>query len=126
MSEKADLQRKTIEALQHYREALARAEELEQEEAAARREVFKRLKRFEISSAQDDASRVRPEIVEAGQASLSRLSEIRAALSEATATLDSAYRMLVALDEELGYIPGVGAAEPNARETGPGESTDVV
>jgi hypothetical protein len=51
MSEKADLEKKAIEALERYREAYARAEALEQEEAAARQEVFRRLNRLEIAKA---------------------------------------------------------------------------
>jgi multidrug resistance efflux pump len=126
MSEKADLERKAIQALRSYREALARAEELEQEEATARKEVFERLNRLEISKAQVDDSASRWEVIAAGQAAISRLSEIRAALSEATATLNSAYRVLVAFDQELGYIPGVEKGKQNPLETGSEESTDIV
>ena len=116
MSEKADLERKAVEALERYREAYARAEALELEEAAARQEVFKRLDRLEIANAKDGSSRVRPEVIAAGQAAISRLSEIRTALSEATATLDRAFRVLAALDERLGYIPGVSATKPDGRD----------
>jgi hypothetical protein len=115
MGEKADLEKKAIEALERYREAYARAEALEQEEAAARHEVFKRLNRLEITKAKGEAAR---EAVAADQKAISRLSEIRAALSEATATLDSAFRDLAALDEQLGYIPGVSAAKPNGSDIG--------
>jgi len=111
MGEDADLEKRTIEALQRYREALAMAEELEQEEAAARRELFKRLGRFEIASLEDRASAARPDVIQAGQAAISRLNEVRLALSKATATLDSAYRTLAALDEALGYIPVAGTAK---------------
>ncbi len=111
MSEKADLERKAIEALRAYREALANAEELEQQEAAARQEVLKRIDRFEVADATDHALPMKPEVVAAGQAAVSRLSEVRTALSRATATLDSAYRTLAALDEELGYIPGCECSE---------------
>lgn len=125
MSEKANLEKKAVEALERYREAYARAEALEQEEAAARQEVLKRLNRTELAKTKDGASRVSPDVIAAGQAAISRLSEIRTALSEATATLDVAYRALVALDEKLGYIPGVGTAKPNAEETGPEESPNL-
>nr|CCD32191.1 Hypothetical protein SC2p2_00350 [Methylocystis sp. SC2] len=118
MGEKADLEKKAIEALARYREAYARAEALEQEEAAARQEVFKRLNRLEITKAKGEAARVKPEVVAADQEAISRLSEIRTALSEATATLDSAFRALAALDEKLGYIPGVSAAKPNGGDIG--------
>jgi multidrug resistance efflux pump len=125
MSEKADLERRAIEALRRYREALARAEELEQEEAAARKEVFECLNRSEILKAQVDVSRLRPEVTAAGQAAISRLSEIRAALSEATASLNSAYRVLAVLDEELGYIPGVEKGKEDPLENGSEESRDI-
>jgi DNA repair ATPase RecN len=125
MSEKADLERKAIEALRHYREALARAEQLEEEEAAAREEVCKQLARFEISNSQDDAPRCSPHAIAAGQAAISRLSEVRTALSEATVSLSSAYRILAALDEKLGYIPGVEKGKQDPLETGAGESSDV-
>ena len=118
MGEKADLEKKAIEALERYREAYARAEALEQEEAAARQEVFKRLNRLEITKAKGEAARVKPEVVAADQEAISRLSEIRTALSEATAMLDSAFRALAALDEQLGYIPGVSAAKPNGSDIG--------
>ena len=67
----------------------------------------------------DDAAlgAVQP-IIAADQEAISRLSEIRTALSEATATLDSAFRALAALDEKLGYIPGVSAAKPNGSVIG--------
>ncbi|MGD9657967.1 MAG: hypothetical protein ACR65U_08430 [Methylocystis sp.] len=51
---------------------------------------------MEIAKAKGGASRLRPEIVAADQAAISRLSEIRTALSEATAELDSAFRTLAA------------------------------
>ncbi|MGJ0503058.1 MAG: hypothetical protein ACR65X_04790 [Methylocystis sp.] len=120
MSEKADLEKKAIKALERYREAYARAEALEQEEAAARHEVFKRLNRLEIAKAKGGAVRVKPEVIAADQEAISRLSEIRTALSEATAALDSAFRTLAALDEKLGYIPGIGAAKPNGSDIGSG------
>jgi hypothetical protein len=128
MGENIDLEKRTIEALQRYRESLAKAEELEQEEAAARRELFKRLGRFEITSLEDHASAVRPDVVQAGQAAISRLNDVRLALSKATATLDSAYRNLAALDEALGYIPMPGTTGPDAMDAGnsPDESSGSV
>lgn len=113
MGEKADLEKQAIEALEHYREAFAKAVELEKEEAAARREVFKRLNHFEIANAKNHGTAVKPEIIQAGQAAISRLNEIRIALSKATETLDSAYRALIAFDEALGYIPVPGTATPD-------------
>ncbi len=118
MSDKADLEKEAIEALERYREAYARAEALEQEEAAARQEVFRRPNRLEIAKAKGGTARVKPEVIAADQEAISRLSEIRTALSEATATLDSAFRALAALDEKLGYIPGVTAAKPDGSDIG--------
>lgn len=118
MGEKADLEKKAIEALERYREAYSRAEALEQEEAVARQEVFRRLNRLEIAKAKGGAARVKPEVSAADQEAISRLGEIRTALSEATATLDSAFRALAALDEQLGYIPGVSAAKPDGSDIG--------
>ncbi len=126
MGEKADLEKKAIEALERYRDAYARAEALEQEEAAARQEVYKRLNRLEIAKSKGVAARVKPEVSAADQEAVSRLGEIRTALSEATATLDSAFRALVALDEQLGYIPGVNAAKPDGSDVGSiGESGEL-
>jgi hypothetical protein len=118
MGEKADLEKKAIEALERYREAYARAEALEREEAAARQEVFARLDRLEIAKAKGGAARLKPEVIAADQEAISRLSEIRTALSEATAELDSAFRALAALEGQLGYIPGVSAAKPNGSHIG--------
>ncbi len=118
MSENADLERKAIEALRHYREALATAEQLEQEEAAARQELFKRIDRFDAPNVADRTSPEKPEVVAASQAAISRLSEVRTALSRATAALDAAYRALAALDEELGYIPGVTVPKPGGPSAG--------
>ena len=63
MSENADLEKKAIEALERYREAYARAEALEQEEAAARREVSRRLNRLEIAKAKGESAHVNPEVM---------------------------------------------------------------
>jgi hypothetical protein len=112
------LEKKAIAALQRYREAYARAEALEQEEAAARQEVFKRLNRLEITKAKGGPAGAKPEVIAAGQDAISRLSKIRSALSEATGELDSAFRILAAFDEQLGYIPGVSAAKPNGSHIG--------
>jgi hypothetical protein len=61
---------------------------------------------------------VKPEDIAAHQEAISRLGEIRAALGEATATLDAAFRALAALDGKLGYIPGVSAAKPYGSDVG--------
>jgi len=114
MGENAELEKRAVEALQQYRDALARAEELEREEAAAREDASKRLNRFATADVAG-ASKITVEIVQADQAAIARLNEIRLALSRATAALDSAYRNLAALDKALGYIPASGTTEPNAK-----------
>ena len=105
MGEKADLETKAVKALGRYREALARAEELEQEEAAACRKLVEWRGRVEIAILEGCGSPARSHLAQTGQASISRLHEVRFAVSEATAALDSAYKALTALDDALGYIP---------------------
>jgi DNA repair ATPase RecN len=117
MGENADLEKRATEALRRYREALAKAEEMEQEEAAARRALAEWQGRVEIAILDGHASPGRSHLIQTGQATIARLHEVRCAMSEATAALDSAYRTLAALDDELGYIPTPGAANPDATGT---------
>ena len=72
-------------------EAYARTEALEQEEAAARQGVFRRLNRLEIAKAKGVAA-VKPSHRSGRESDFQALSEIRAALSELTATLDWLFR----------------------------------
>lgn len=118
MGENADLEKRAIEALRRYREALARVEELEQEEAAAHRALADWHARVEIAILDGHASPARSHLVQTGQAAISRLREVRFAMSEATAALDLAYRALAALDDALGYILVPGTAKPDATDAG--------
>jgi len=108
MSENADLEKRAVEALLRYREALARVEALEQEEAAAHQTLVKWRGRVENSIFDGGAAAARSDLIEAGQDAISRLHDIRFAMSEATAELKSAFTALVALDDALGYLPFPG------------------
>lgn len=114
MGDNADLERRAIEALRRYREALARVEEMEQEEAAARRALADWQSRAKIAILDGEASPQRSHLIQTGQAIIARLQEVRRAMSEATAALYVAHRTLAALDEELGYIPIPEPANPDA------------
>ncbi len=113
MGDNADLEKRAVEALRCYREALARVEGLEQEEAAARRALADWQGRVEIALFNGRASPGRSHLIQTGQTTIARLHEVRFAMSEATAALDSAYRALAAFDDELGYIPIPGTAKPD-------------
>ena len=112
------LERRAIDALRRYREALARVEEMEQEEAAARRALVDWQGRVKIAILDGAASPQRSHLIQTGQAIIARLQEVRLAMSEATAALDVAYRTLAALDDELGYIPIPEPAKPDAADAG--------
>jgi DNA repair ATPase RecN len=103
MGEKAEFERRAVEALQRYREALAKAEALEKEEAVARRVLADWLRRLEHPRPKDPLLD-RREATRQGQAAMSRLTEIRVALSAATAELDKAYHELLALDQGLEFL----------------------
>jgi len=111
--EKADLEKRTIEALQRYRDAFARATELERQEIAARREVSKRLK-----APIPRVSPARSQLIQAGQAAIFRLNHIRLALNDGAATLDSAYETLAVLLDELGYVPVQATDDQQRRDAG--------
>jgi len=105
MSENADIEKRALEALLGYREALARVEALEKEEATAHQALVEWRGRVEKSTSDVVSSDARSNLVEAGQNPISRLHNIRFAMSEATAELKSAFTTLVAFDDELGYLP---------------------
>ncbi|MGZ5165424.1 MAG: hypothetical protein ACXWCQ_33410 [Burkholderiales bacterium] len=104
MSGEADLKTRAVEALHHYRAALAEVEELEKEEADAHQALSELLGHFDIAIV-DSPPSAPHDLFVAGQAAISRLNRVRHALSAATAALDEAYRTLAALDQALGYIP---------------------
>jgi hypothetical protein len=110
MSDDADLETRTIEALRHYREALATVENLEREEASAHRALTSMLPDLGRAILEDDAPSLKRSLFETGSIAVLRLDEAWAALSEATARLDSARLTLAALEQQLGYILGVSIA----------------
>ena len=106
MSDNANLESKTVEALRHYREALALVENLEREEIFARRALTSMLP---CALLEGEAPLLK-RLFEIGSVAVSRSDEAWAALSEATVRLDSARLTLAALELQLGYIPGVSIA----------------
>jgi len=105
MSENADLEKRALEALLAYRKALAKVEALEKEEASAHQALDEWRSRVEKSTSDAASSIAKSNLVEAGQNAISRLHDIRVAMSEATAELKSAFTTLVAFDDALGYLP---------------------
>lgn len=110
MSENADLEKKTVEALRRYREALVMVENLEREEASAHRALTSMLPDLGRAILENGAPSLKHSLFETGLVAVSRSDEAWAALSEATARLDSARLTLAALEQQLGYIPGVSIA----------------
>ncbi len=118
MSENADLDKRAAEALLRYRGALARVEALEQEEAVAHRALVEWRSLVENSNLDGGGSAARSNLAEAGQNAISRLHDIRVAMSEATAELKSALTTLVAFDDALGYLPFPEATKSNVEGAG--------
>ncbi len=113
MSDNADLEDRTIEALRHYREALATVENLEREEASAHRALTSMLPDLGRALLEEEAPSLMHSLFEIGSAAVLLSDEARAALNEAIAKLDSARLTLAALEQQLGYIPGVSIAAGN-------------
>ncbi len=118
MSENADLDKRAAEALLRYRGALARVEALEQDEAVAHRALVEWRSLVENSNLDGGGSAARSNLAEAGQNAISRLHDIRVAMSEATAELKSALTTLVAFDDALGYLPFPEATKSNVEGAG--------
>ncbi len=118
MSENADLDKRAAEALLRYRGALARVEALEQEEAVAHRALVEWRSLVENSNLDGGGSAARSNLAEAGQNAISRLHDIRVAMSETTAELKSALTTLVAFDDALGYLPFPEATKSNVEGAG--------
>jgi hypothetical protein len=118
MSENADLDKRAAEALLRYRAALARVEALEQDEAVAHRALVEWRSLVENSNLDGGGSAGRSNLAEAGQNAISRLHDIRVAMSEATAELKSALTTLVAFDDALGYLPFPEATKSNVEGAG--------
>jgi hypothetical protein len=93
----ADLKEKAIQAVHHYRDALAKVEELEKEEVHAQQTLTELFRHVEVAIVDSHASLARHDLFEAGQAAISRLNGVRRALSAATAALDETYRTLAAV-----------------------------
>ncbi|WGD53506.1 hypothetical protein QA641_06215 [Bradyrhizobium sp. CB1650] len=110
MSDNCDLENRTIEAIRHYREALAVVENLEREEGSAHRALTRTLLELGRAMREEDALSLKDNLFEIGSAAVSRSDEASAALSEAAARLDSARLTVAALERQLGYIPEVSVA----------------
>ncbi|WMT79583.1 hypothetical protein [Bradyrhizobium sp. Ash2021] len=115
MSDQADLEKKTIEALGQYRKALATVESQEQKEATAQRALTRMLPDLERAILEDWSPSVEDNLVQTGMAAVSQSNEAWDALNKATATLEVARQALVALEQQLGYIPGASNVAANSR-----------
>jgi DNA repair ATPase RecN len=115
LSDQADLEKKTIEALRQYRKALASVESREQAEASAQRALTGMLPDLERAILEDCALSAKDNLVRTGLAAVSRSNEAWDALSEATTILEAARQALVALEQQLGYIPGVSRVAAYSR-----------
>ncbi len=118
MSKNADLENRALEALLRYREALARVEALEKEEATAHQALVEWHGRLEKSTSEIATPIERLNLIEAGQDAISRRHNIRFAMSEATAELKSAFTIVVAFDDALGYLPIPEATDSNVKDAG--------
>ena len=118
MSDDANLESRTAQALRHYREALAKVETLEREEASAHRALIAMLPDFERAILENRAPSVRQNLFETGLATVARSDEAWYALNEATATLGVARQALTALEQQLGYIPDVPTAGADSKDIG--------
>jgi hypothetical protein len=115
VNDQAELEKKTIEALGHYRKALATVESQEQAEASAQRALTGMLPELERAILEDCAPSVKDNLVQIGLTAVSRSNEAWDALSKATTTLEVARQALVALEQQLGYIPDVSNVAANSR-----------
>ncbi|MEY9643399.1 hypothetical protein ABIF66_011692 [Bradyrhizobium japonicum] len=107
MSDNTDLEGRVVEAIRYYREALARLETLEREEACTHRALTSTL--VDLSRAmRDEASpHLKDSLLQISSAAISQVDKTSAAMVEATAKLESARLTLAALEGQLGYIPRV-------------------
>jgi hypothetical protein len=115
LSGQADLEKKTIEALGQYRKALATVESQEQAEASAQQALTGMLPDLERAILEDGAPSVKDTLVQTGLAAVSRSTEAWDALSKATTTLEVARQTLIALEQQLGFIPGVSKVAAYSR-----------
>lgn len=110
MSGNAELANKTIEALRRYREAFAIVETLEEKEASAHHALTSMLPDLGRALLDEDELSLKHSLFENSSVAVLRSDEASATLSEATARLDAARLTLAALEQQLGYIPGVSIA----------------
>jgi len=97
MSDKIDLESRVVEAIRYYREALALVENLERKDASAHRALTSTLLDLGRAMQDEAASSLKDSLFEIGSAAVSRSDQAWAALSEATARLESARLTLAAL-----------------------------
>jgi hypothetical protein len=91
---------------------------LEKEEATAHQALVELRSRIEKSTSDPAASIARSNLLGAGHEAISRLHNIRLAMSEATAELKSAFTILAAFDDALGYLPVPEAIDSNVKDAG--------
>lgn len=118
MSDDANLENTTAQALRHYREALAKVENLEREEASAHQGLIEMMPAFERAILENRAPSVRQNLFETGVAAVARSDDAWCALNEATATLEVARQALTALEQQLGYIPDLSTAGEDSKDIG--------
>ncbi len=118
MSDDANLENTTAQALRHYREALAKVENLEREEASAHQGLIEMMPAFERAILENRAPSVRQNLFETGVAAVARSDDSWRALNEATATLEVARQALTALEQQLGYIPDLPTAGEDSKDIG--------
>lgn len=110
MKGNADLESKTIEALGHYRKALATVENLERREVSTHRALTSMLPNLGSALLEEGAPSLTQTLFEIGSVAVLRSDEAWTELREATAKLDAARLTFAALEQQLGYIPGVSIA----------------
>jgi hypothetical protein len=118
LSDDANLENTTGEALRHYREALAKVENLEREEASAHQALIEVMPAFERAILENRAPSVRQNLFETSVAAVARSDDSWRALNEATATLEVARQALTALEQQLGYIPDLPTAGEDSKDIG--------
>jgi hypothetical protein len=97
------------------REALAKVQNLEREEASAYQGLIEMMPTFERAIL-DRAPSVRQNLFEPGVAAVARSDDSWRALNEATATLEVARQALTALEQQL--IPDLPTAGEDSKDIG--------
>ncbi|QGN00038.1 hypothetical protein [Methylocystis parvus] len=118
MGENTGLEKRAVEALLRYREALAKVEALEREEAAAHRALVEWQDSVKNSIFDGATSAVSSNLAEAGRDAISRLHDIRLAMSAATAELKLAFTTLIGFDDALDHL--LIPTDPNVKDAGGG------